>query len=102
MILRRQSLSRPRSASPPLRAPSPSRGEGKSVRLARETSTRLLRLHLVPPRTDAGHAVVVAVEHLHRLAQPRFGGLDAEQARFLALLRRHPAAVVAPKARAVL
>src|SRR3954447_9969382 len=61
-------------------------------------SPRLLRLHLVPPGADAGHAVVVAFEDLHRLAQACFGGLDAEQPRFLALLRRHPFAVVAPQA----
>src|ERR1051325_6510889 len=59
----------------------------------------LLRLHAVPPRTDAGHLVEVAFKHLHRLAQTRFGRLDAELARLLALLRRHPPAVVAPQAR---
>src|SRR3954471_23834291 len=65
-------------------------------------SARHLRLHLIPPGTDAGHAIVVALQHLHRLAQARFGGFDAELTRLLALLRRHPFAVVAPQARAVL
>src|SRR5712691_326426 len=56
-------------------------------------------LHVVPPGTDAGHAVVVALDHLHRLALAVLGRLDAEQARFLFLFRRHPAALVAPQAR---
>src|SRR6185436_7604854 len=59
----------------------------------------LLRLHLVPPRADARHAVVVAVEHLHRLALAVLGRLDAQQPRLLALFRRHPAPLMAPQTR---
>src|SRR5262249_26153613 len=63
---------------------------------------RLGGLHLVPPRADAGHAVVVAVNHLHRLALAVLGRLDAEEPRLLALLVRHPAPLMAPQARAEL
>src|SRR3954464_1714233 len=72
------------------------------VRLRRPLrSTRLAALfHAVPPRADAGHGVVVAFDHLHRLALTILGGLDAEQTPFLFLFRRHPTALVTPEARA--
>src|SRR5947209_5949521 len=66
---------------------------GVQSTLVKSSTHLLLCLHLIPPGTDAGHAVVVAFQHLHRLAQPRLRGLDAELARLFALLRRHPFAV---------
>src|SRR6476661_4987203 len=49
---------------------------------------RLLRLHLVPPGADAGHAVVVAVHHLHRLAEAFFGIGEAQRARLVLVVLR--------------
>src|SRR5215475_9683251 len=66
--------------------------EGRSSRLA-------ALFHAVPPRADAGHGIVIARDHLDRLALTVLGGLDAELARFLLLFRRHPAALVTPQAR---
>src|SRR5262245_25086508 len=37
--------------------------------------------HAVPPRAHAGCELVVAFDHVHRLAQPGRGGLDADVAR---------------------
>src|SRR5712691_2641963 len=56
-------------------------------------------LHAVPPGADAGHEIVIAREHLDRLALAVLGGLDAEPARVLLLFRRHPAPLVPPQAR---
>src|SRR5262249_3744213 len=61
--------------------------EGRSPRLA-------ALFHAVPPGADAGHGIVIARDHLDRLALTVLGGLDAELARFLLLFRRHPAALV--------
>src|SRR6516164_9677184 len=55
-----------------------------------------------PTRADAGHEIVIAGDHLHRLALAVLGGLDAEPARVLLLFRRHPAPLVPPQARAEL
>src|SRR6516162_890918 len=55
--------------------------------------------HAVPPGADAGHEIVIAREHLDRLALAVLGGLDAEPARVLLLFRRHPAPLVPPQAR---
>src|SRR5260221_13544901 len=55
--------------------------------------------HAVPPGTDAGHEIVIAREHLARLALAVLGGLDAEPARVLLLSPRHPAPLVPPQAR---
>src|SRR5258707_9911836 len=55
--------------------------------------------HAVPPGADAGHEIVVAREHLDRLALAVLGGLDAEPARVLLLFGRHPAPLVPPQAR---
>src|SRR5262245_14456335 len=60
------------------------------------------RLHAVPPGTDAGHAIVVALDHLHRHALAVLGRLDAQPPRLFLLLRRHPAPLVTPEARAEL
>src|SRR5689334_12004163 len=61
-------------------------------RQAEECLARLAALlHAVPPGADADHAIVVALDHLHRLALTVLGRLDAEEARLLLLLRRHPA-----------
>src|SRR5215510_10818741 len=46
--------------------------------------------------------MVVALDYLDGLALAVLGGLDAEPARLLLLLRRHPAALVPPQARAEL
>src|SRR5262245_16649314 len=59
-------------------------------------------LHAVPPGADAGHAIVIALDHLHRLALAVLRGLDAEQSRLLLLLGRHPAPLVTPQAGAEL
>src|SRR5262249_57609848 len=48
---------------------------------------------------DAGHEIVIALEHLDRLALAVLGGLDAELPRVLLLFRRHPAPLVPPQAR---
>src|SRR5262249_16591562 len=64
-------------------------------------SPRLAALfHAVPPGAHAGHEIVIARDHLDRLALAILGGLDAELARFLLLFRRHPAPLVTPQARA--
>src|SRR5205823_319589 len=55
-------------------------------------------LHGIPPGADAGHEVVIAFDHLHRLALAVLGSLDAQPPRLLLLLRRHPAPLVAPQA----
>src|SRR5262249_58547952 len=65
--------------------------EGRSPRLA-------ALFHAVPPGADAEHDIVIARDHLDRLALAVLGGLDAELARFLLLFRRHPAALVTPPA----
>src|SRR5262249_49506659 len=57
-------------------------------------------LHAVPPGADARHEIVIAREHLDRLALAVLGGLDAELARVLLLFRRHPTPLVPPQARA--
>src|SRR5262249_61628079 len=63
-------------------------------------SPRLAALfHAVPPGADAGHEMVIALDHLDRLALAVLGGLDAELARVLLLFRRHPAPLVPPQAR---
>src|SRR5262245_65346728 len=67
--------------------------EGRSPRLA-------ALLHAVPPGAHARHEIVIARDHLDRLALAVLGGLDAELARFLLLFRRHPAPLVTPQARA--
>src|SRR5262249_48604170 len=56
-------------------------------------------LHAVPPRADAGHEIVIAGDHLSRLALPVLGGFDAQPARLLLLFLRHPTALVAPQTR---
>src|SRR5262249_23222566 len=63
--------------------------EGRSPRLA-------ALFHAVPPGADAEHDIVIARDHLDRLALAVLGGLDAELARFLLLFRRHPAALGTP------
>src|SRR5262252_9172943 len=70
--------------------------------MARRSPRLAALLHAVPPGADAGHAIVVALDHLHRLTLAVLGGLDAEEARLLFLLRGHPAPLVAPQARAEL
>src|SRR6476619_3490231 len=59
---------------------------------------RFAAQHAVPPRADPGRELVVALEHVHRLAQTGGGGADTHLARLDPLLRRHPHAVVAPHA----
>src|SRR5262249_42237393 len=62
-------------------------------------SARLATLfHTVPPGTDSGHEIVIAVDHLHRLTLAVLGSLDAQQSRLLLLLRRHPTALMPPQA----
>src|SRR5262252_6921640 len=56
--------------------------------------------HAIPPGADAGCELVIALDHVDRLAQASRRGLDADRARLGALLRRHPQPVVAPHARA--
>src|SRR5262249_60311531 len=66
---------------------------------ARTASARLAPLlHAVPPGADARHEIVVAVDDLHRLALAVLGRLDAEAARLLLLLGRHPAPLGPPQA----
>src|SRR5215475_7554245 len=69
-----------------------------------EPSPRLLRRFTgtccVPPRTDARHALVIAFDHVHRLAQTGGRRRDPDLARLDAALGRHPHAIVAPQARA--
>src|SRR5947207_4567597 len=55
-------------------------------------------LHAVPPGADAGHEIVVAGDHLDRLALTVLGGLDAQPARLLLLFRRHPTPLMTPQA----
>src|SRR5262245_42125415 len=57
-------------------------------------------LHAVPPGADAWHEIVVALDHLHGSPLAILASLDAKAARLFLLLRRHPAALVAPQARA--
>src|SRR6266540_1868801 len=52
----------------------------------------------VPPGAHTGRELVVALDHVDRLAQPGRGGADAQLARLDAFLRGHPHAVVAPHA----
>ncbi len=69
-----------------------------TYKLPRPLLRRLTACDGVPPGAHAGHLVVVAVDHVDRLAQPGGGGLDANGACLDALLRRHPHAVVPPHA----
>src|SRR5580704_3929722 len=59
-------------------------------------------LDAVEPGTDAGHQVVVAVDHLHGPAQAVARVGEPHRARLLAQLGREPGAVVAPQARPLL
>src|SRR5262249_55994704 len=52
----------------------------------------------VPPRTDALHQLVIAVDHVDRLAQAGGGCLHANGTRPDPLLRGHPEAIVPPHA----
>src|SRR5688572_2358146 len=61
---------------------------------------RLAPKHAIPPGTDARCELVVALDHVDRLAQPGRGGFDADRARLGALFGAHPQPVVAPHARA--
>src|SRR5262249_37084063 len=61
---------------------------------------RLAPHHAIPPGADARRGLVIAFDHIHRLAQAGRGGLDADRARLGPLFRRHPQTVVAPHARA--
>src|SRR5436309_13505998 len=91
----RGSARRPSRASA-LHSASARAAEDRAARALRETrlqlsfSTRLLLLHRIPPRTGAGHQIVVALDHLHGLAQAAFGGFHAHLARLDALLFREP------------
>src|SRR5262245_32180830 len=76
----------------------PAKADFRSPRSARLATL----LDAVPPGADAGHEIVVALDHLDGLPLTVLGRLDAELARLLLLLRRHPAALVAPQARAEL
>src|SRR3984885_5136347 len=60
------------------------------------------RFEVVPPRADAGHDFVIAVNHLHRPAKAVGGVLQPQRAGLGAVLLREPGAVVAPHARAFL
>src|SRR4051794_16072620 len=73
----------------------------RETRLQLSFSTHLLLLDRIPPRTGARHQIVVALDHLHGLAQAVFGGLHAHLARLDALLLREPRAIVAPDARPI-
>src|SRR3954468_20186794 len=64
-------------------------------------SARLLLLHAIPPGTGAGHQIVVALDHLHGLAEAVLGGLHAHMARLRALVLREEGALVAPDARPI-
>src|ERR1700681_3020121 len=77
------------------------RNPRREARLGRSADL-LLFLQRIEPRAHAGHQGVVALDHLHGLAQPRFGGLPAQIARLDLLVGRHPGAVVAPQAGAEL
>src|SRR5262245_63189530 len=72
----------------------PAKADFRSPRSARLATL----LDAVPPGADAGHEMVVALDHLDGLALAVLGGLDAEAARLLFLFRRHPAALVPPQA----
>src|SRR5262245_58779431 len=61
---------------------------------------RLAAQDAIPPRTDAGHGLVVALDHVDRLAQPACRGRDTDRAGLGALFWGHPETVVAPHARA--
>src|SRR5262249_13382762 len=61
---------------------------------------RLAGASPIPPRADARHTLVIALDHVDRLAQAGLRGGDADLARLEPALRRHPHAVVAPHARA--
>src|SRR4051812_40814279 len=61
-----------------------------------------LRLQLVPPWANAGHAVVVAFHHLHRLTEALLGIGEAKRARLVLIFLGQPGAVVAPHAGAFL
>src|SRR5262249_10157325 len=61
-----------------------------------------LRLHLIPPRTNAGHTVVVAVHHLDRLAEALLGVGEAERASLVLVFLGQPGAIVPPHARTFL
>src|SRR5215204_3741687 len=76
--------------------------ESPDERGSADHSADRLGLHLVPPRADAGHAIVVAVHHLHRLAESLVGIVEPERARLVLVFLRQPGAVVAPHARAFL
>src|SRR6266540_6069806 len=60
---------------------------------------RLAAQHAIPPGADAGHELVVALDHVGRLAQARRRGRDADRAGFGALFGGHPQTVVPPHAR---
>src|SRR5579863_10480889 len=60
------------------------------------------RLHAVPPRTDAGHRLVIAAHDLDRAAIAVLGILQPQRASLGVVLRRQPGAVVAPHAGAFL
>src|SRR5262249_16352966 len=73
---------------------------GRTQQAPRPRSSGLAAsLHAVPPRADAGHEIVIAGDHLNRLALPVLGGFDAQPARLLLLFLRHPTALVAPQTR---
>src|SRR5262245_28232223 len=61
-----------------------------------------LRLHLIPPGANPGHPIVVAVHHLHRLAEALVGIGETQRARLVLVFFRQPGAVVAPHAWAFL
>src|SRR5262245_66574207 len=61
---------------------------------------RLAAQDAIPPGADAGHELVVALDHVDRLAQAARRGRDADRARLGALFGRHPQTVVSPHARA--
>src|SRR5262249_13921055 len=71
---------------------------GRSTAHCAEKSPGLAALlHAVPPGADAGHEIVVAGDHLNRLALTVLGGLDAQPARLLLLFRRHPTPFMTPQ-----
>src|SRR5262249_48841897 len=63
-----------------------------------DRSPHRLALDAVPPGTDAGRELVVAVDHLHRPAIALSGELQAQLARARLLLGRAPGGAAPPRA----